>query len=138
MIETDEAVMRALAFFERRADVRLVYLFGSRAHGEARPDSDVDLAVLLDRRGDPRGEAALRAELSGVLPEADLVLLDGAGPALLFEVVDGGRCVLARDPREQAEFEILARSRFCDFAPVRRIQDQLRRERREARRARSS
>ena len=28
--------------------VRLAYLFGSRARGAARPDSDVDVAVLVD------------------------------------------------------------------------------------------
>ena len=28
--------------------VRLAYLFGSRASGAARPDSDVDVAVLVD------------------------------------------------------------------------------------------
>jgi|PlaIllAssembly_1097288.scaffolds.fasta_scaffold529283_2 predicted nucleotidyltransferase len=36
--------------------LRSLYLFGSRARGDHRPDSDIDIAVFLDEAPDPVGE----------------------------------------------------------------------------------
>lgn len=36
--------------------LRSLYLFGSRARGDHRPDSDIDIAVYLDEAPDPLGE----------------------------------------------------------------------------------
>ena len=52
-----------------------VILFGSRARGEPRPDSDLDLLVIepdFDRRGDEYGR--LRKELRGLDVAIDLVI----------------------------------------------------------------
>lgn len=49
--------------FARHADeVAAVYVFGSHARGEARPTSDLDVAVLL-RVSPPRTFAGLRLDL---------------------------------------------------------------------------
>lgn len=37
----------------REFDAQRVILFGSRAHGEQRPDSDIDILVILPFRGRP-------------------------------------------------------------------------------------
>lgn len=44
---TKEAVERFLAIIVQQYDVVEAYLYGSRARGDFRPDSDADLAVLL-------------------------------------------------------------------------------------------
>jgi predicted nucleotidyltransferase len=44
-----EACAQALTRLCADADVRAVLAFGSRARGEARPDSDLDLAVIVGR-----------------------------------------------------------------------------------------
>jgi uncharacterized protein len=52
-----------------------IIVFGSRARGEARPDSDLDLLVIeldFDRRGEEYGR--LRKELRGLEVAIDLVL----------------------------------------------------------------
>ena len=52
-----------------------IILFGSRARGEARPDSDLDLLVIepdFARRGDEYGR--LRKELRGLDVAVDLLL----------------------------------------------------------------
>jgi hypothetical protein len=71
------------------------------------------------------------------LPATDArvrVILNSAPPALRYEIVTSGRCLFARDAREQAEFEIVSPSRFLDFQPVRRVQQEYLRARVEGRR----
>jgi predicted nucleotidyltransferase len=43
-----ETLARCLEAIGRVRRVRAVYLFGSHARGEARPDSDVDLCIVAD------------------------------------------------------------------------------------------
>jgi predicted nucleotidyltransferase len=43
-----ETLARCLEAMNRAAPLRSVYLFGSHARGEARPDSDVDLCLVAD------------------------------------------------------------------------------------------
>jgi len=104
--------------------VRLVYAYGSRARGESGPHSDIDVAVLLDRKLSWDDERELRATLTGSSPRIDLVLLNEAPPTLRYEILTGGICLLARNPDEQAEFEITSLSRFQDFQAVRRLQQE--------------
>ncbi len=80
MAIASEALARLLTEYRRRLVARLgdrlveLRLFGSHARGEARPDSDVDVAVVLD---EVRGieERVLPMELAGdFLVEHGLVL----------------------------------------------------------------
>jgi predicted nucleotidyltransferase len=45
--ETEKAVQRFLALISERYDMAGAIVFGSRARGTHRPDSDADVAVLL-------------------------------------------------------------------------------------------
>jgi uncharacterized protein len=76
MAMTEEALIkeagRRLSAAAPEADV---ILFGSRARGESRPDSDLDLLVIepdFNRRGDEYGR--LRKELRGLDVAIDLVI----------------------------------------------------------------
>jgi predicted nucleotidyltransferase len=83
-----DAVTRALA---GRTDLDVALLFGSRARGDHRPDSDVDIAVLgdIDR-------LALAAELSRATGhEVEVVDLAAAGYPLLSAIIEDG--VLVRE-----------------------------------------
>lgn len=55
-----------------------IYLFGSRARGEAGPDSDYDLLVLVDRPTEPRYRLAQQGfrALRGVPAAAEVVVWD--------------------------------------------------------------
>src|SRR5947208_10817043 len=43
-----DALAKCLEAMNRVMPVRAVYLFGSHARGDARPDSDVDLCIVAD------------------------------------------------------------------------------------------
>ncbi|MCW5553062.1 MAG: nucleotidyltransferase domain-containing protein [Verrucomicrobiae bacterium] len=46
--EQREPLAQCLEAMGRAARVRRIYLFGSHARGDARPDSDVDLCIVAD------------------------------------------------------------------------------------------
>jgi len=83
-----------------------VWLYGSFAHGRARRDSDLDIAILPDRPIDPTDRWRRSELVSSRLPKTvDLVDLRQVGTVLRFEVVTGGRRIAARDPDRCDIFE---------------------------------
>lgn len=97
------------------------YLFGSRARGDSRPGSDIDIAVYLDHGGledSPFDYAAgLSTDLIAALGrnDIDLVVLNGASPLLYHRVLRDGLRVATRDLRATTTREGRAMSRYCDY-----------------------
>jgi predicted nucleotidyltransferase len=108
------------------SEVRMAFLFGSRARGQEHAASDVDIAVLLP---DSVGciarlerATALAAELSRRLElRADVVVLNEAGPLLRFEAVIRGKTVLGPDLDEVFQYEQRVRMEFEDFRHIQRF-----------------
>ena len=83
------SIERALvSFLPSRREIEAAYVFGSVVTGRLRPDSDVDVAVLVSQkvmRRDPfRYRLELMADLTAVLKrdDVDLILLNQAPPLL--------------------------------------------------------
>ena len=76
-------------------------LFGSRATGSARPDSDLDVAILPSPEAVSRRtlQVSVAVALADFAPEGrvDVVLLDEAPELLRHQVLSTGRLVLCRD-----------------------------------------
>lgn len=86
--------------------VRFALLYGSRAEGRPRPNSDWDVAVYLDPMLDSRGRLQVRLRLSAALaPELDLdcAVLNDA-PALLAHRALRGRVLMKRDASAYVRF----------------------------------
>ena len=95
----DELAATLRDVLARGPSLRIAILFGSRARGTARPDSDVYVAVLpSDASLSLAAENALGAELERAarLP-VDLVRLDQASDALAWRIARDG-IVLLSDP----------------------------------------
>lgn len=115
------------AFFGSRADadVMSAYLFGSHAEGRAHRESDIDVAVLLDRRSYPEESARFdaRLRLIGALGSAlksnhvDLVVLNDAPPGLARAVVTRGRRLFCRDAEADHRFRRTTLLRAADLEP---------------------
>ena len=76
-----------------------VYAFGSRAQGTSRPDSDVDLAILVAAYADPLllwDEAGALSDQLG--QPVDLLDLRAASTVMQHQVLTGGRQLWARQP----------------------------------------
>ncbi|HEY5619182.1 MAG TPA: nucleotidyltransferase domain-containing protein [Vicinamibacterales bacterium] len=115
------AVRRCLA---KQRDVSAGYLFGSVAGGRARPDSDIDVGVLLDpcaRRGDTLSRRlTLMAELGAALgrSDVDVVILDDAPPLLAHRVLSKGRLVFERSRAARVRFQVRTAGRYLDLVPA--------------------
>lgn len=108
----------------RALGVRLVVLFGSRARGTQRRDSDVDVGVLMDAAS-PGLLDRRRVEIAdslGLTGEVDMVFLDDAEPLLLFEVATTGRPIYEHEPGTFEAFRLRAVKRYYDTAWIRRVE----------------
>ncbi len=118
----DELLDRMRAVLLRHEEIHYAYLFGSRAFGGFRSDSDVDVAIGLvesDRSHrvwlDVMGDLAL-----AVAPlEVDCLLLNGAPVGLRFAVVRDGRTLMDRLPAARRAFEVATRREYWDWEPHR-------------------
>jgi hypothetical protein len=132
-MERLEAIRRVL---ESRGDVRLAYVFGSAARGEARPSSDVDVAALFETSPEAGDLDSLATELQTAAGRrVDLVVLNTAPPLLAREIVKTGRRLTCRSEGERVAFETRAIARYMDTAHLRRVQDRYLRARVDALRA---
>jgi predicted nucleotidyltransferase len=82
----DGAIEQALACLGQDPEVQSLVLFGSRARGDARADSDLDLLIIVRDRLTPEREKQLRhrvrALLLPLLPvDLDLLISDAASAA---------------------------------------------------------
>ncbi len=105
----------AFADLCQRHRLELVALFGSVATGKARPDSDIDLAVLLDNAAldADEGRSAATALIRDILTflgtsRVDLVILNRADSLLRFQVARTGRPLYQRERGAFADFCSLA------------------------------
>lgn len=114
----DVIARRIQTVLESDPRVRFAYLYGSRARGDARPDSDVDLAVSLRPQGGLLDDARLHDQLAAALgrDDVDLLVLDDAPLWLQFRVV-AGRVLFSRDERERISFRERVEKAFLDFRP---------------------
>jgi predicted nucleotidyltransferase len=103
--------------------VQLVFLFGSAADPSVPSPRDLDLAVLTEPPLPLDELLRLRADLvAQISAPLDLVSLNDAPPTLAREIVDGGRCLYARDPDDEVAFVTRTRARFWDFRHYRNEQ----------------
>jgi predicted nucleotidyltransferase len=108
-----------------RYGVSLVVLFGSHTKGVARPDSDLDMGVLVDKYPlEPERELALIRDLVYALRRADLdlTILNHANPSLCYQAARDGVPLYEREPDAFARFRFRAWKRFIDTARFRRLQ----------------
>lgn len=121
-METSEDLLLAVRIrLEAEPDVVAAWLFGSRARGEARPDSDVDVAVLL-RQDSPATLEGLRLGLESDLEQVcqrsvDLVIVNRAPPDLVHRVLRDGVLLVERDRSARVRFEVRSRNEYFDVLP---------------------
>jgi predicted nucleotidyltransferase len=117
-----EAVCREAC---RCPEIAAVYLFGSVARGDPRPDSDVDLGILFRQRGDTAldhhrllGDFASRIEADLQGRPVDLVVLESQGYLFRHRVLLEGKLLYQADRERRVGFESETCVRAFDFRPT--------------------
>ena len=92
-------------------DIQGVYLFGSYDTGNERPDSDIDLALLLPFPSAVRTKdlplSPCRVDLETKLERnVDLINLRLTNTVLQNEIVNAGRLIFVQEPEAIHEFEM--------------------------------
>jgi predicted nucleotidyltransferase len=122
---------RLLEAIEARPEVVFAVLFGSRADGRARPDSDWDIGVYVDDTLDATARFQLRRELATALEPAlqvDVVVLNDAPPLLGHRAL-AGQLVVDRDHVRYVRYFVRTLAQSHDMANARRIHADARRHR---------
>jgi predicted nucleotidyltransferase len=101
-------------------EVKVAYLFGSHAQGRPRPDSDIDVGVLLtrDAAAEPRAALArLFDHLGRAVPSdrLDVVILNDAPALLRHRVLSHGRLLFERTPVDRVRFATRAIQDYQDM-----------------------
>lgn len=90
------AILQALQ--EQVPELLAVYAFGSRVQGTARPDSDLDLAVLVAGYADPLALWRLAGDLADLAGcPVDLLDLRAASTVMQYQIITTGERWWAKD-----------------------------------------
>lgn len=116
---TDSDILAAVR--EALPGVRRVYLFGSRAVGEEWPDSDLDLAVVLNGPADPVSLWMAGEDIASRLDvDVDLIDLLKADTVLKHQIVTNGKLLFTNDPVEAERYEIFILNDMMELNEARR------------------
>jgi predicted nucleotidyltransferase len=131
MPDLDDAILQAT---QGISGISVLVVFGSRAKGTARPDSDLDVAVLpesADSNDRRKLQTRLAVALADLAPEGrvDVVLLDEATDVLRQRVMETGRVLLCRDPVAWRDLRVRTMREYGDREWVRDLMQRAQRRR---------
>jgi predicted nucleotidyltransferase len=105
--------------------IETLVLFGSRATGRARPDSDLDVAVLPREDVESRRklQLAVIVALMDLAPKGrvDVVLVDEAPVVLRQRIMEQGRVLIGADSRAWKRLRFETMQEYADTAYHRRL-----------------
>lgn len=114
-----EILQKLKTYFVSQNEVVLAYLFGSRAEGRARESSDWDIGVYfkpkshleLETKASYKEEGTINLDVPRLLgAEVDIVVLNRARPALVFDVLNSGIEIVNKD--ERLYLELLSKTHY--------------------------
>jgi predicted nucleotidyltransferase len=111
---------RLASAIEAYPEVLSGYLFGSRATGHARKDSDVDIAIRLVPGLSAEKRFQLRLEMIDRIEElvdivVEVILMNDASLIMLNHIFSHGIAVFIRDTEAEESFKVQKQKEFFDF-----------------------
>ena len=133
LMNKDEWQKRIAKIPQAMQDLKLLILFGSRARGEHRPDSDWDLAISYDEANrethikeisnDYLTSLSILSELFEINRDSiDLIELDRCSPLIKYQVARDGKLIYEKNTGDFLKFRVCAWKEYADTAKFRKIQ----------------
>jgi len=123
MGQSDDEILSALRAY---VEIDVLAVFGSRATGRARPDSDLDVAVLAastDATVRRRLQAGIAASLARLAPSGrvDVVFFDEACELLRQGILETARVLICKAPARWREWRVRTMREHGDREHARRL-----------------
>jgi len=115
-VDKDSTKAQALADTVQKIGVDLVLLFGSRADGSNRPDSDFDIAYRSDKPLDMEADHVLSQALIEYTGSDNIHVLNirPVKPLTLYEIMRNCKVLYAKNMMDFYELRVYAFRRFED------------------------
>ena len=126
-MDADSDRERIIRYFKDRKEVSALYLFGSLAKEREKPESDIDIAVLVDESKLKKKDfAILKKQYYAASPTfsprpVDIVVLNTAPPFLKHQILRTGRILFDRNRKLRVRFTARAIMEYLDFKPYQDI-----------------
>lgn len=128
-----DTVNRITTTVEKIPNLNLLILFGSRARGEHRLDSDWDLAISHDETNRQTGikeisndyltSLSILSDLFEINRDLiDLIELDRCSPLMKYQVARDGKLIYEKNTGDFLKFRVRAWKEYADTAKFRKIQ----------------
>jgi len=106
--------------FSKYPHVLSAYLFGSTALGIANSDSDMDIAIRIDKSLASHSYLDLRIQITDDLEKhlgckVDIVVLNTASLKMIHQVIVNGRLLFSRDRDKELDYLVQKRKEYFDF-----------------------
>lgn len=123
MVITDKIRKTIIRYFSQKPEVAAVYLYGSQVRGEARKDSDIDLAVLVTDKRKYRGfgivQVVFAQELSKLIgKEVEVQDLLSCRVDFAQRVLSEGKLLISNNQKARVAFEEKVARFYFDLKPA--------------------
>jgi predicted nucleotidyltransferase len=130
IVSSSEKIALLQSILEKDTRVLLAWVFGSVAQGKARPESDLDVAIVFDHSLSPEEQVEMSRQLeSQIKMPVDLLDLSRAHGPIVAEVLCRGIPVIRRSHEQHARLLKRMWLEEADFGPLRRRIQSARRKR---------
>lgn len=105
-------------------DIKLIYIFGSYAKGKNDKNSDLDIAVLLEKDYNISDKLSLIGDFIDIFKreDIDLVILNDVNSVLEHQVIKYGKLVYMENEDIKVNYEVRVLKEYMDMEPFRRTQ----------------
>lgn len=98
--------------------IEVLYLFGSRASKTNKADSDIDLAVFVNKQHNPH-DPLLDLKMGAFFAEhlkkkTDIVIMNDANPIIQHEVLKNGIILFEKNSENRAKYELTSFKKYID------------------------
>lgn len=106
--------------FSKYQYVLSAYLFGSTALGISNSDSDMDIAIRIDKSLASDSYLDLRIQIIDDLEKhlgckVDIVVLNNASLKMIHQVIVNGRLIFTKDRDKEQDYIVQKRKEYFDF-----------------------
>lgn len=108
---------KAVQKIAEKYNLKLVMLFGSFASGKTHKNSDLDIAVMGEKKIDFKEQIKLINNFSQVFKrDVDLSIINAANPLLLFQISKNAKIIFG-SRQDFHKFRIYSFHRYNDYLP---------------------